>query len=250
MLIATELCRRDVLEFPPLGDTPPGVGGFVLGDSFEQILRALSPEYLAQAFDNLLPHLNELELQADDLGWGWMHPGHTFLHDTPSRYWPSDYIGWTTPQYGRNWRSYKEQSEKEKEPDAQLQHSNPSLRLASTYRGRCYKKSPHDFALGVRFVQHFCTDEVSDWHPDVVLTDTQNSMWPREKSKLERSSLDVWQLVALALEENDQHQLDEALDRARHTYSPEGYCLVWRGYRHCIQSGSFASELRWPDYPT
>ncbi len=246
MLTATEMNGCDALEFPMVGDTPPTVGGFVLGDSFDGILRSLSPDYLARAFENVLLCLEEAELKINDLGWGWMHPGHTWLPDTTPRWWPSDYLGWTSPLFGHNWTS---RTVREKALNARLQKSSPSLRSTSTYRGRCHKKLPQDFALGVRFIQCYYTCEVSDWHPNVVLEDKSQLAGRSGHMMLEREALDVWQLIALALYENDQRQLDEALDLARNTYSLDGLRLLWRGYRYCIESGSFVSALRWPEYP-
>lgn len=247
-MIVSEMNRRDAETFSMYGDTSPVVGGVVLGNSFEEILRSLSADYLARAFNNLLPFLEELKVEVNDLGWGWMHPGHTALIDTPNRWFPSDYLGWTSPMLTPPGPPY---DPREVELDARLRELSPSLRLTFTYRGGCWKIPPRDFHLGLRFIEWSCTEEVSDWYPNWVLqTDKQVSIWLPDSARPSYDDLDVWKRIALALRQNNQHQLDVILDAAQNTYSPDGYRLIYRGYRNCIERGCFPSELVWPNLPT
>lgn len=67
----------DALEEPGNVGHLLAVGGFVLADPFEVVLRSLSREYLRAAWRHLRPLLRRRGALPDDLSWGCLHPDET-----------------------------------------------------------------------------------------------------------------------------------------------------------------------------
>src|SRR5713101_6051505 len=85
----------DTLELPTSVGRRLDAGGFVLGDPFDTILRHLSLDYLRAAWNRLHSILHRYGDEPDDLSWGWLHGGETYVsgREQPA---PSDFTGWTT----------------------------------------------------------------------------------------------------------------------------------------------------------
>src|SRR5216684_2244946 len=69
-------------------------GGFVFGERFDTLLRLLSEDYLRVAWERLSAILRRHAFEVEDLSWGWLHGGVTYLTG-PTQPAPSDFTGWT-----------------------------------------------------------------------------------------------------------------------------------------------------------
>lgn len=208
------------------------VGGFVLGDSFDTFLRNISEDYLQAAWTRLSAVLKRHSIICDDLSWGWMHPGETGLpnadrvpKDTSS---PSDFIGWTSCDLSEIWRT-----EECDRLDMELKVGEPSLRCTATWRSLKWSIAPEDYQLALKLIEYICTDEVSDWHPDVVL---EKIAEPTE----------IWRKIAEAIRDSNQHRLDVMVDEARHAYSPIGFRIVIQGYKTYLHRGDYEGKVTLP----
>lgn len=209
------------------------VGGFVLGDSFDTFLRNISEDYLQAAWTRLSAVLKRHHIISDDLSWGWMHPGETGLpdadrvdKDTSS---PSNFIGWTSCDLSEIW-----QTEECHRLDMELKVGEPSLRCTATWRSLKWSIAPEDYQLALKLIENICIDEVSDWHPDVVL---QKIAEPTE----------IWRKFAGPIRDSNQQRLDVMVDEARHAYSPIGFCIVIQGYKTYLYSGGYEGKVTLPE---
>lgn len=209
------------------------VGGFVLGDSFDTFLRNISEDYLQAAWTRLSAVLKQHRIIPNDLSWGWMHPGETGLpdadrvsKDTSS---PSDFIGWTSCDLSEIWRA-----EECDRLDMKLKVGEPSLRCTATWRSLKWSIAPEDYQLALKLIEYICTDEVSDWHPDVVL---EKIAEPTE----------IWRKIAEAIRNSNQQCLDVMVDEARHVYSPIGYRIVIQGYKTYLHRGDYEGKVTLPE---
>lgn len=66
------------------------VGGFVLADPFEAILRSISASYIRNAWERVRDVLTRSRLAPADLSWGWLHPGKTWIAGLEQRAAASD----------------------------------------------------------------------------------------------------------------------------------------------------------------
>ncbi len=194
----------DALEEPTSGRRLD-VGGFVLGDPFEELLRNISEDYLRAAWDRVLGVLEQNQVFATDLSWGWMHPGETGfpgegkLPDYSSA--PSDYIGWTSCSLSEMWRS-----DEDRLLDEALNFGKPRLRCTTTWRSLKWRIAPDDFPLALRLIEAICVDEISDWHADILLERVVN---PSE----------LWRKFAGAIRDDNQRSLELLLRRAEREYT-------------------------------
>ena len=209
------------------------VGGFVLGDPFDEFLRNISEDYLRIAWEHLSRVLEQKRVVADDLSWGWMYPGETGFPDEGRlpdyRSAPGDYIGWTSCDLSEMWRS-----DQDRLLDEILRTSKPCLRCTATWRSLKWRIAPNDFALALRLVEAICVDEISDWHPDIL---PEGNVNPSE----------LWRKFAKAIRDDDQSSLDLLLSQAKHEYSTLGFRILVRGYATYIHGGQYRGNVILPE---
>ncbi|WP_190799618.1 hypothetical protein [Leptolyngbya sp. FACHB-541] len=210
------------------------VAGFVLGDSFETILRNISENYLSAAWARVSERLKQNHIFASDLTWGWMHPGETGLPDTldtpeASIVIPTNFTGWTSCELSEIWRTGEC-----KRLDAQLKNGVPSIRCTATWRSLKWNIAPQDYQLALKLIEVNCTEEVSDWHPTSVL---QNIDEP----------IELWRQIGRAIQDNNQPQVDTLLEEARHLYTSLGFRILLRGYKTYLYSGAHEGHITLPD---
>lgn len=210
------------------------VAGFVLGDSFETILRNISENYLSAAWARVSECLKQNHIFASDLTWGWMHPGETGLPDTldtpeASIVIPTNFTGWTSCELSEIWRTGEC-----KRLDAQLKNGVPSIRCTATWRSLKWNIAPQDYQLALKLIEVNCTEEVSDWHPTYVL---QNIDEP----------IELWRQIGRSIQDNNQPQVDTLLEEARHLYTSLGFRILLRGYKTYLYSGAHEGQIALPD---
>jgi hypothetical protein len=216
----------DLLEEPTAGRRLD-VGGFILADSFDTLLRRISVEYLGQAWSRLSGVLKKYRLQPDDLSWGSLHPGETSVPGLMEA--PSNFTGWTSLrlQHFFDEAYYAEL-------DNELGHGTPSLRCATTWRSLKWRIAPDAYPIAMRLIEALWTDEYSEWAPAHVLHASHQPNGP-------------YIAIARAILGDDQQQLDRAVEDAHAQYSPVGYRIVIRGYRAYIQVSSGNGAVRLPE---
>lgn len=201
-------------------------GGFVFGDSFDDFLKNISEDYLRAAWEHLSAVLEQNAIVAEDLSWGWMHPGETgfpgedSLRSLSTALAPNSFIGWTSRDLSEIWRTGEDSR-----IDELLKYDKPVLRCTATWRSLKWRIAPDDFALALRLIAAICTDEISDWHPSVVL---QSVVEP----------LGLWQQAAEAIRDGNQQELDSILEQARREYTALGYRILVGGYSAYIRGGT------------
>jgi hypothetical protein len=225
----------EVLVEPTYAGRRLDAGGFVLGDSFDTLLRSLSEGYLKQAWLRAQSIMEQYQLRATDLSWGEIHPGEAnlpnILLDRPIHA-PNHWIGWTSKELHSLYLDSRWQA-----IDEDLKNGSPALRCGTSWRSVKVRVAPDDFTTGLRLIEVFCTSETSDWAPSVVL----DGWITDEQPKVKRDMNEPWVKVALAIVHDDQQELDSALSAARGAYTHIGYRIVLRG---------FATHLKHDPRPT
>jgi hypothetical protein len=187
------------------------VGGFVLADPFELVLRQLSEPYLRDAWQRLEAALARWQVAPSDLSWGWLHPGETPL-PALNHSAPSSFVGWSSQQLADF-----DHDARFPGLDAELRQGRPAIACACTWRSLKWRIAPDNVALGLRLVEALSTNEVTDWVPAFVV-------------RGDRGPAGAWHAIASAILAEDQQALDRAVALARQTYSPVGYRIVLDGY--------------------
>ncbi len=202
----------EVLEMPTNVGRRLDVGGFILADPFDRLLREISADYLFTAWSKVAKILAEFRIKPDDLTWGFLHPGETFVscQQPPS---PSDFTGWTS----RKLAMFEKEDKRFQEIDEALAASQPIVRFVFTWRSLEWRIIPDDFPTALRLVEALWTDDITAWNPDCLL---------QEHHHVEES----WLNVAKAVHQDDQGQLDQALAKAEAQYSPLGFKIMRRGF--------------------
>ena len=230
----------DEVEVPTVGRRLD-VGGFVFADTFDDFLRSISEDYLRVAWRRLSGVLAQKGVVADDLSWGWMHPGETgFLGERPlsaQSSSPSDFIGWTSCDLSEMWRS-----EEDRPLDEALRVGKPPLRCTCTWRSLKWKIAPDNYFVALRLIEAICVDEIADWHPDIVL---QGIIDPTE----------LWRKVAVTIRDDDQYQLNLLLGQAEREYTPQaereytplGLRILVRGYATYLHGGVYEGNITLPE---
>lgn len=216
----------DSLEQPTYGRRLD-VGGFIFGDSFDTFLRNISEDYLQAAWVRLSAVLKRDSIICDDLSWGWMHPGETWVRDNISS--PYDFIGWTSCNLAEIGRT-----ELYDRLDMELKVGEPSLRCTFTWRSFKWSIAPEDYQLALKLIEYLCTEEVSNWSPDFVL---EKIVEPTE----------IWLKMAKAIRDNNQQWLDVMVNEARHAYSPIGFRIVIEGYKTYLYGGVYEGTVTLPE---
>lgn len=233
------LIREDATFLAPLEQSTTvgrrlDVVGFVLGDSFDIILRNISEDYLQSGWVRLSEILQRHDIRCDDLSWGWLHDGETGFYNSdgirePPR--PTDYLGWTSCQLA------------DLHPigtfhhlDAELQLGSPSLRYAETWRSNKWNIAPQNYALALKLIEHICTEDLVNWTPRVLLENVEH---PEE----------LWHQIAKSLEEKSQHKLNMLIEEARQSYTPLGFRMMLRGFGYYLLFGVYEGELTLPQLP-
>jgi hypothetical protein len=221
----------DSLAEPPGGSSHPA-GGFVFGDSFDVLLRQLSENYLRAAWSGLSSVLEQNQIAAEDLSWGWMHPGVTGFDDVDrapgDSFAPGDYIGWTSCGLSEIWRT-----EQLYHLDEILKASVPPLRCTATYRSLKWRIAPDNFSLALKLIEALCTVDIPDWNPEVVLNGTTE---PPE----------LWRKMALAIRDDNQEYLDRTVEEAKRSYTSLGFRILVLGYTRYLDGGGYTGTLRLP----
>ncbi len=221
----------DYLAEPTAGRSLP-VGGFIFGDSFDELLRHISEDYLRNAWDRLSLVLEQNQIVVQDLSWGWMHPGVTRFGDVSevptSDFAPSDYLGWTSCELSEIWRTNQLHH-----LDELLKAGVPPLRCAATGRSLKWQVAPTDFPLALKLVEALCTADIVDWSPEVVLAGVTE---PPE----------LWRGAALAIQSDDQEYLDRTLKEAKRSYTSWGFRILILGFTRYLGGGGYTGTLRLP----
>lgn len=207
------------------------VGGFVLSDPFEQILRKISADYLREAWERLSIVLGRHRIeQPDDLSWGHMHAGETEVPGATGSA-PSGFTGWTSRRLVRF-----DEHPKYARVDEELGAGTPKLRCAVTWRSSRWMIAPDDYGTALRLIEELWTGEPSGWAPVWLL----GSLADRPEQE------GAWLKVARAIRDDDQWHLDQALAEARAQYSPLGYCILLRGFEGYVDNWKDNFAVRVP----
>jgi hypothetical protein len=217
----------DVYEEPTDFGRRLDVEGFILADPFDIFLRNISVEYLQAAWDRVVSIISQYKIEAHDLTWGAFHPGETHVSGR-SEHTPLDFIGWSSRELINI-----DQRPDFHQIDETLKNGLPSLRCVITWRSLKWRFASDNFALGLRLVEAWSTDEIAFWDPQYFIQDMLGSN-------------ELWRLMAKAIVDNDQKLLDDALKDARSTYSPIGYKIVVKGYRIFLKYGVTDSTVQIP----
>lgn len=199
----------DAVEEPRDAGRALYVGGFVLADSFGTLLRNIGETYLAAAWSRLSASLTAFDVAPNDLSWGSMHPGETYL-ENKTQHAPSDFLGWTS----RELQNFDEDP-RYQQLDMALRQGTPKLRCAVTWRSLKWNIAPNNFGLALRLIEAMYTDGGPEWNPDLVLAEQPSPTEP-------------WCKVAKAIRDDNQSDVDQALAEAEQQYSPLGYRIVVR----------------------
>lgn len=200
----------DALEEPTDSGQALYVGGFVLADRFDTVLRRLSETYLCDLWDRLRAALESFGIKVSDLSWGYMHSGETRVpgHGVLA---PIDFVGWTSRQLATFDRDARYG-----DLDEALRSGQPALACAVTWRSLKWHIAPDSFALALRLIEALATDEATFWAPEWILGDVSNPGEP-------------WLKVAAAIRADCQRDVDDALAEASDAYTPLGYRVLVRG---------------------
>lgn len=231
--------REDASLLAPL-EQPTTVGrrldvvGFVLGDSFDTILRNISEDYLRNSWIRLSEILKRHDIQCDDLSWGLLHNGENSLFNAnglqePDR--PTDYLGWTSCQLANLYPLWTFHH-----LGAELQTGSPSLRHTETWRALKWNIAPDDYPRALKLIEHICTADIVAWIPEVLLQKVEQ---PEE----------LWHRIAKSFEEENQQKLDDLIEEARQSYTPLGFRLLLRGFGYYLWSEAYEGKLTWPELP-
>jgi len=188
-----------------------GVQGFVLIDTFDELLRKISTEYIEKAWTSLRPVLEKSNLLNDDLTWGWMHPGHSDVNEV-NRWEPHRFLGVVSRDLPWKTRGQLE------EVDKQTRTLTPPFAYSETHRAYKWNIHPGDSAHALRLVEMMCLGEVADWTPSWILSEAigQRALWHR---------------LAEAIQSNDQNALDTLMGDANREYSEVGYRILRQGFQ-------------------
>lgn len=192
------------------------VGGCILGDSLDIILRNISITYLQKAWQKVERELSHHMVLPSDLSWGAMHGGVSYVPRS-KLYAPTDYIGLVSPSLHDfdtfpAWGMLNDV----------LAKTTPTLHPADSYRGMPTWIAPTDYHHALDFIAWTCCD-YTGWHPAVVAEYYADSDAP-------------WCQIAEAMGAGDQHRLDTAFATAQTVYTPTGYEIVLGAY-HQLQTG-------------
>jgi hypothetical protein len=189
---------------------------FCLGDSFDVILRELSPNYFAACHRRLRSLLKQFRIDVD-FDVGWMHPGYAaYTCDAPpSLDDPGALFGWITKS--RKADFYKDESMCRRILAAGA-IEQPTISWA-TCSARLYEfknLNSADYESITRVYCDFAVDEPSDWAGAVVI---RERMLP----------IEPWRRLCFAVATNDPKLEQQAWEEARRAYTPQAICLLRRG---------------------
>ena len=217
----------DAREAPTDAGRRLDAGGFILADSFETLLRALSESYLHRAWARVTEALNRYQLTPHDLSWGWLHSGETRI-DGLSGGAPTDFVGWTS----RELKDFDRDS-RFLIMDTELRSGFPALRCAVAWRSLKWNIAPDDVSLGLRLVIALAIDDPSNWNP----------AWLLEHA---RGASGAWIEIARAIQTLDQDALDRAITHARASYTPAGYRIALGGFAAYIHQPGMNLAIQFP----
>ena len=228
--------RNDWKELDYLAEPTVGrslyVGGFIFGASFEALLRHISEDYLREAWKQLAFVLEQNQVVAQDLSWGWMHPGETGLGDANEAPMensaPSDYFGWTSCELSEIWRTNQLH-----QLDELLKAGVPPLRCTATWRSLKWRVAPDNFPLALKLIEALCTADMVDWSPEVVLAGVT-------------APSELWRRTALAIRDDDQKCLERTMEEAKQSYSSLGFRILILGYTRYLDGSEYTGTLRLP----
>jgi len=204
------------------------VGGFVLADPFELILRRSSAAYLREAWLQLRTSLTRYTLAPHDLSRGLLlHPGETGVPGLNNAA-PSSFIGWTS------WELADFDHDARFLPlNTELRQGDPALASACAWRSLKWRIAPANVALALRLFEAISTSEVSRWSPEVVVQEDYGLRG-------------AWHAIARALCDEDQHELERAVILAKQTYSPIGCRIVREGYASYLGQDGIETKMVLP----
>ena len=223
-----EFADLDLLEIPTIVGRRLDVGGFVFTDPFDVFLRKLSEQYLSEAWSQLVFYLEQYHVDPQDLSWGVPHPGETGIPGIETSE-PHHFIGWTSQKLAR---FYEE--DKFSLLDEILSRQTPQLRCIATWRSLKWDIAPTNFRLALRLIEAICTEAEWCWNPTYALSTHKETNYS-------------WLKVVKAINEENQEQLNLALQEAKAEYSALGYRIVMHSIAYLIQHGMENSMLQLPD---
>jgi hypothetical protein len=174
-------------------------------DAPDELLRALSPEYVGSCFEKLAAHLRSLGEKPGHLRFGWLHPGVAVV---PSgRESPLSYVGWL-------WANRRPRLTEGREAllaEALLAES-PRLRWAASYRSGVFDCDPVNPAEVLAAMRQYVLDDPSAGDPEWLARGAGGSV--------------VIDGLVEACARRERAEVMLALERAAGLYSPEGADLL------------------------
>jgi hypothetical protein len=116
----------------------------------------------------------------------------------------------------------------------ELMSTPPLISCAFTWRSLRWNIAPDNYSLALQLIEAHCTDELTDWHPSIVLSDDAPPVEP-------------WRRIAQAILTSSQLQLEQSIEEAKSCYSPIGFSIVSRGYKALLSSESISTDIIWVD---
>ena len=197
------------------------VGGFVLADDFEHLLRHVSIDYLRSIRDDLDAVLAEKRIVVSDLAWGSMHPGVTEL--TQGHAWfPSNFTGWTSRQLAPH--SFSDAWCQEL--DALLRQMEPPLMMAFTWRSSRWNIPNGESAAVEALIEYLWTEECTDWVP-----------WQAANSTTVPRQRGLWVEITEAIRDGKRRVVERLIDLAPRSYSELGSRVVQLACQQIIDRG-------------
>lgn len=193
---------------------------FCVADSFDEILRQLSPEYFAAAHARLTTCLKLFGIKIP-LRLGWMHSGYACpLPDSeiPGMWEPAGLFGWVTASPNGDPLSY---GSKLPQIVVSLTAAAPVIQWAtcSARLFRYLRIEADDYVAAHRLFIDSAVSEPSDWAASVVVAE-------------HRLPCEPWRRLCFAVANQDQELERESWNLAAHEYSPSAVELLLQGIEH------------------
>lgn len=190
---------------------------FCLGDPLDTVLRRLSPDYFAAAYQRLTTTFKSFNLDLP-LRPGWMHPGYAcpvLESDIPSMNEPAGLFGWVTQRTNGDLTEYESRLP---EIIASLAEEVPAIQWAicSARLFRYLQVSENDFDTIHQLFIEFTLSEPSDWAISTVVPD---DLAPTEP----------WRQVCFAIANGDSKLERKSWDIANKIYSESALDLLRKG---------------------
>jgi hypothetical protein len=183
--------------------------GFMLCDTFEELLRLISVEYLEKCWHKFTSKLEDSEILKRELRYGYLSRDVPVVDVEMN---PLSYFGWVTdrtkPLGDPAEIQYSQLSQ-------QLKKFPPRICWGASNEAYHYDTRGNDHERGLELCLYYATDEVSEWNPHYILT--------------EGSPTGLWREIIEAVHSHDDELITKKLTIARAKYSSVGYKILERG---------------------